>query len=446
MLATLLYFNLGGLQIDLCQGFFNLCLHRPIPSPGSLCPSELYVYVPGKSDIAQGLYHYHGLHHDLSLVQKGPSQELLEQAIGQELGNPEVVLLLGSNLWRVVRKYADFGYRLVSLEAGHLTSNILLVSAALGLQGRVHYLFNDDLLERWLGTPSLDDTVMAIIPLYRPEHLPSSQAATSSAHTNIEDIAAPAGSWIVSSGMDLPQAARVKTLERTIRAAQTYSLNGLNHRTPQAGQPKFNLSEQVIPESDGNLLEAYQQRSAGLAPHGITPRQAPVPQTALASILTHIMTPYRCDIRQFEPTSPTLVRAVLEINSIQNMEAGAYSFDDKTGQLRMFAKGRYPVTAFHYRHTLNNATLGLAWGLFANYPDAFQQLGDRAYRIVNMEAGLVAQRICLLSALQHLFARPFCAFNEVEQDRWLGNEWTSDQPVYFVMSGYNQGPAMRFRL
>lgn len=450
LLSTLLYFNLGIVHINLSNGIQTPFLHRCIPSPGSLCPSELYTYVPENNDIPEGLYHYHSLHHDLTLLHDKGSREYLEHILERDLGKPELVLIVGSNLWRVIHKYADFGYRLATLEAGHLIGNILLVGAALGLQGRVHYFFNDDLLEEYLGVPGLDDAGMAIIPLYRSSSAPSSPI-TSLPDSERGEREAAKGHWHLSSGMHTSQAARVRELELALRASR--------HQPTPARESDYEVSEdtpvyrrnqqidlQAPPSSTCSLLTAYQQRSsAPYGPFGLAVSPIPILQSSLAFVLQHSFYPYAHDLSQ-ENQSPAYVRLVLMTNHVQGVSPGGYTFDATTGNLSRLVDKPYPATAFAYEETVNNQALGCVWALIANYDTAFHQLGARAYRIVNIEAGIVAQRICMLAAAEHLFARPFCAYKEQILDSWLGLHSSAEQTIYTVLSGYNHIPAFRFQL
>lgn len=454
LLATLLYFNLGVLQIDFNQGVQPHSLHRPFPSPGSLYSSELYVYVPDGKEITGGLYHYHGFYHDLSLLRQRQVREVLEQAVQRELGEPEVVLIVGSDLWRVIRKYADFGYRLISLEAGHLVGNILLVAAALGLQGYVYYQFHDDLLEACLGAPHLHEEVLAVIPLYRVDaHAPKAASCCIPTY-NIElqaALAAISGRWLCSSGMDSTQAKRARVLARAIRTwhEPATPLNGLSGVQEQAVASDTTSTQLMldIPAPTADLLSAYQLRNAGLyAPHGLAAHITALPEAALARILAHIMSPYCHDLAALQPERPRYVRPVLMANRVQNVRAGSYEIEARTGALIARSHTRYPRGIFGYRDTINSTTLAAAWGLVADYDAAFTQLGERAYRIVNMEAGIVAQRLCLLNAALGLFARPFCAFDEAAQDRWLGMEESSEQVIYTVLCGYNRVDPLRFTI
>ncbi|SRR5579875_181378 len=454
-LSTLLYFNLGGIQIDLSGGIMPLIVHRPFPSPGSLYASELSIYLPERAGIAEGLYHYHGLHHDLSLLRGQEARPALEQAIGQSLADAEAVLLVGSDLWRIVQKYANFGYRLVSLEAGHLIANLLIVASALGLEGRVHYLFDDDALLDCLGVPALQEAVLAVVPLYRRGSCPPLQVDWHD--TAPQRLAAVSGIWRTSSGMAQPQAGQVCELEQEIRkesGSVMLARRGAGS-IQQAGVALAHTPEQESaiplppPAADETLLTAYQQRNSGLVGfHGLAAKPTPVPLNILSYILTHIFVPYHSDL-SLSATFPADIRLLLFSNHVQNLAPVAYEalpHERQGAALVPSMPGRYPLTAFGYRDTMNTSTLGMVWGIVANYDEVLAQYGTRGYRIVNMQAGFLAQRLCLLSAAQQLFARPFCAFQEQDFDAWLHLEESSEQIIYTVLSGYNRVKPLRFTI
>ncbi len=132
-LATLLHGSYG------IQGQVLLDEHemltRPVPSGGGLYPLEIYLLVRQVDGLEPGIYHYEVIDHtlerlDLELV---PVSRLTELFLGQSYAaDASMVVVITAVLERSLAKYADRGYRLVLLEAGHTVQNLNLVATALG--------------------------------------------------------------------------------------------------------------------------------------------------------------------------------------------------------------------------------------------------------------------------------------------------------------------------
>jgi SagB-type dehydrogenase family enzyme len=133
ILATLLH-TCYGIQGRVPLGDDEL-LARPVPSAGALYPLEIYLLVRHVIDLRPGLYHYAVPAQALELlnVDPVPPVRLTEIFMGQSYAaDAAVVLVLTALPARSLWKYADRGYRLILLEAGHLVQTLNLASAALG--------------------------------------------------------------------------------------------------------------------------------------------------------------------------------------------------------------------------------------------------------------------------------------------------------------------------
>ena len=110
-------------------------LTRPVPSGGGLYPLEVYLLVRRVQGLDPGIYHYAVIDHMLERLDFAPvpAPRLTELFLGQSY--PEdaaLVVVITAVLGRSLKKYADRGYRLVLLEAGHLVQNLNLAATALG--------------------------------------------------------------------------------------------------------------------------------------------------------------------------------------------------------------------------------------------------------------------------------------------------------------------------
>ncbi len=109
---------------------------RTYPSGGGLYPVEVYLLVRrGTEELPAGLYHYNFNDHSLSVLVTG----LFEQVEKPGFFNysfadaAPLALFMTSVFERQYQKYGERSYRFALLEAGHISQNVYLVAAALGL-------------------------------------------------------------------------------------------------------------------------------------------------------------------------------------------------------------------------------------------------------------------------------------------------------------------------
>jgi SagB-type dehydrogenase family enzyme len=109
---------------------------RPVPSGGGMYPLDLYLIANRVEGLAAGVYRYAPVTHGLELAREGamPTRFLTYLCMGQSYaGGAPLLIVIGANFLRSMKKYGDRGYRYIYLEAGHVAQNINLLSFAIGL-------------------------------------------------------------------------------------------------------------------------------------------------------------------------------------------------------------------------------------------------------------------------------------------------------------------------
>lgn len=123
--------NLGSL-LRLCVGLTAWKEHagerwslRAHPSSGNLHPTETWLITSGVTGLADGLYHYHNLHHALE-----------RRAWEGSMGNG-VWLGFSSIHWREAWKYGERAFRYCQLDMGHVLAAVSYAAALHGWQPRL---------------------------------------------------------------------------------------------------------------------------------------------------------------------------------------------------------------------------------------------------------------------------------------------------------------------
>jgi putative peptide maturation dehydrogenase len=173
-LSTLLYYTFG------CQGYAHLApglvaLRKTSPSGGGLHPIEAYPLVVNVRGLETGLYHYNVERHALDLLrplEQGAAESLAELfTLGQSFfRSANVLFVLTARWYRNFWKYrrAKKSYRVIHVEAGHLSQTLYLSCTQLGLGAFYTGAINDANVEEVLGLDPLEEGVIGICGCGRP--------------------------------------------------------------------------------------------------------------------------------------------------------------------------------------------------------------------------------------------------------------------------------------
>lgn len=144
-------------------------LKRNSPSGGALHPTEAYLIVQRVEGIAPGLYHYHALDHALEPMRSPDPAALAELAsrsvAAQDyFANAPVLVALVTRFARTFWKYRNHAkaYRVVALDAGHLSQTLYLSATDLRLGAFVTGAINEVEIEAAFGLDPRTDGVLAI--------------------------------------------------------------------------------------------------------------------------------------------------------------------------------------------------------------------------------------------------------------------------------------------
>ncbi len=143
---------------------------RAVPSGGGLYPLDLYVLQLAGGACDQGVYHYHPGAHCLQRVGAGCARRTLEAAsiYPEIVAQAPMLLAVVADMPRTRRKYGERAYRLALLEAGHVSQNLYLLAAALGLGIVALDGFYDDRLHAVLGVDGVSEIALLLFAVGRP--------------------------------------------------------------------------------------------------------------------------------------------------------------------------------------------------------------------------------------------------------------------------------------
>ncbi|MFB6283606.1 MAG: SagB/ThcOx family dehydrogenase [Halobacteria archaeon] len=137
---------------------------RTYPSGGGMYPVEIYLIIPRDGEnIEKGLYYYAPNRHGLRVLEKGVTEEEIEELYKEDLADyadSSVIFALTGTFARQKAKYGERAYGFSLMEAGHIAQNILLVSNALGFDGVPLASANDRKFEEYLDVNGVDESLV----------------------------------------------------------------------------------------------------------------------------------------------------------------------------------------------------------------------------------------------------------------------------------------------
>jgi hypothetical protein len=334
-----------------------------VPSGGAYFPAEAYLGWPGSPRLGPGLYHYDPVHHALEQVREG---NIVDRP----------VLLLTCRVWKNAQKYGNFGYRLGCVDVG------VLVGQVLGAGRRASLLLDVAGADRLLGLDSTVESVYAMVVADGPDPLPST---TDEART------------LADRGLDVD-----RQLVPLIHP-DTVAL----HRAASAAPLATGAGA-----SDGAVMAVLPWLSRGGSAADF--RSGCLRRDQLVAVLAAAAAPAPTDV-----TAASLSLCCV-VTAADGVTPGAYRFDGgrlvPCGAADAAIRLMDAVSNLDPRMLLGGASVFVVGGYDAGVAD----VGARWYRVVNMLAGMAAQRVYRAAATTGLGARACLGFDVSRVDALLG--------------------------
>jgi putative peptide maturation dehydrogenase len=157
-----------------CQGYLAMSdqlrvLKKTSPSAGALHPVEVYPLVRDVEGLEPGLYHYAVRTHRLELLRAMAAEEVADTIEAITSGQSyyrwaHAAFVLSARFYRTFWKYRGHSkaYRVVLLDAGHLSQTFYLVCRALGLGAFFTATLDDGAAEKALGLDRCSEGVVGV--------------------------------------------------------------------------------------------------------------------------------------------------------------------------------------------------------------------------------------------------------------------------------------------
>lgn len=391
-------------------------IRRFVPSGGALYPNELYVYIKMK-EIPEGVYHYDAAHHRLILLREGNYDFYLSKSIkhGYHMSDCFCTVFVSTVFWKNFYKYNNFSYRLQGLDAGVVIGQSLEVANRMGFSSRICYQFLDRAINHLLGLSEQDESVYAVM------QLSMNQANDCVVAEHDRDVITSANELC----REVPLLKHV-TYNRSKRIIDYPVLRKMNEasliETTQSFvkmrkkiSSKYTLSNEMIllpftKSCSYDLVSLCKERHSP----DVDFMMGKISQKQLSALLKETFSfSYLNDLDETNGKIETRLSLYGSFYNVEGIPDGAYSYDYNTHTLQRINQGDFRGFLQNglTMPTVNLYQVPLCLHVVGEKDHLKEELGYRGYRIQQMEAGIIVQRLLLMACALGMGGHPLLGFD-----------------------------------
>ena len=337
--------------------------YRAAASAGALYPIELYLVCGEIDGLNHGVYHYCPADNALIKLREGDFRGNLAAAAADEsLASTPAIVVSTAVFWRTAWKYRTRGYRYCFWDNGTVLANLLATSNSLRQPVRVLTGFIDREVDLILGVDSVEEASTCLVALGAPGESPAAPV------TSLPVI--DSGNLGFSEGIIYPESGLLH-LDASLTSAQEVA----NWR---------------VMDHTGEIYKSLRIPSASLgeaiANRGSTRRfaRAAISQAQLLALLA-----------PFSASRPVefggrLTDPYVIVNAVDGLVSGAYHYSRQESALELLREGDFRDEAGHlcFEQALGADASAVVFFL-ADLELALGRLGNRGYRVAQLEAGVL---------------------------------------------------------
>lgn len=416
-------------------------------SGGALYPNELYIYLKVEG-LPDGVYHYNAAHHQLVLLREGNVDSYLEKALGNrcEIANCFGTAFVSTRFWKNFFKYNNFSYRLQGLDAGVLMGQLLETAKRFGFESGVYFQFLDSAVNHLIGLSEEEESVYSVIPM--------SVGTTNWAYTGRDlerEITAEELSKELppislehfersSKIREYPMLIKVNKASKMLSSFDFQKLreqSGLRRGEKEIHLPdidllKYDFAEtcknRYSPEMDFLMDKVNQQQLAAF-----------LKETTYSFL-------YRNDLDDVIYSNEPRVSLYGCLYNVEEIPNGAYFYDHTSHSMREISLGDHRLV-LQSGLSLDNVNLlqvPICLHIAGNkdyYKDTF---GYRGYRMMQMEAGMLVQRLLITASALGMGGHPLLGFDtKISDEIYKLNSNGQTSLIQIPIGFYRQRPWLK---
>ena len=383
-LAELLYFSAGLNR----KYRFGSEVHymRVASATGALYPIELYVIAGDVVGLEAGVYHFDPLAFQLSRIRKGDFRAELAAVSNESLGAAPAIVALTSLGWKNAWKYEARSYRHWFWDGGVIAANLLAVSNSMALPTTIVQGFVDQTVNELLGLQERKEATILLSPIgsglqaSRDHSLKKIGPIPLRVQPLSEEETVYASIWDTHRASSLQNRQQIEEWTNAKLAAS---------HIVRTSYPAVSLSPPITGASSSRKLgEVILQR-------GSTRRFARSP-IALSQLSTILRTSTGPIPRDYLPDDEGLIEVYFIANAVEGLDPGSYFYSSEQESLDQLKRGELRQMSAYL--SLGQPLFGdasVVFFLMTHLQYVLGALGNRGYRVAQLEGGIVAGKIYL---------------------------------------------------
>src|SRR5580704_11038653 len=397
--AQLLYLSAGITRQRKYSG--GEIYFRAAACTGALYEVELYLVCGDLVNLPAGVYHFAPAEFGLRQLRAGDYRSVLVEATGGEpaLAHAPLTIVCTCTYWRNAWKYQARTYRHFGWDNGTLLANLLAVATALGLPAKVVCGFVDATVNRLLDVDSQREVVFSLVALGSGSETPPQTPANVSA-LGFETVPLSRNEVDYRLMREMHAASSLHSPEEVVAWRGPAPVISFPRPTAPSVQIQT-LSDDEMPRDSVEQVILRRGSSRRFA-------RTPITLPQLSTMLDRATRGVSADF--LSPAGTQLNHLYLIVHAVEGLEPGSYVFHRDHGLLECLKLGNFRDQAGY---------LGLEQQLPADAAvdilfladlrpilgrPGNDRLGNRGYRAVQLEAGMIGGKLYLAAYAQRLGA------------------------------------------
>ncbi len=412
--------------------------HRKYPSgdihfraaacTGALYEVELYVVCGNLVDLEAGVYHFSPAEFALRRLRDGDYRSALSEATASETAviHAPLTVICTCTYWRNAWKYQARTYRHFGWDNGTLLANLLAVATALGMPAKVICGFVDADVNRLLDVDPDREVAFSLVALGHLAAL-AQQLPSELSTIHLESVPLSRNEIVYPAMREIHTASSLTSAEEV----ETWRGSAPLAKLPAPIGPIVPLYPYSDAEMPRDPIEQVILRRGSARKFA----QVPIGLPQLSTMLDRATRGVPADF--LDPQGTQLNDLYLIVNAVEGLEPGAYVYHRDGHVLECLKPGNFRAQAGHLGLDQQLPADAAADIFFlANLEMILERFGNRGYRAVQLEAGILSGRLYLAAYAQRLSATGLTFYDD-EVIRFFSSHAHGKSVTMLVATGKN---------
>ena len=403
---------------------------RAAACTGALYEVELYLVCGDLDGLEAGVYHFAAAEFGLRRLRAGDYRSVLVEATGAEpaIAHAPLTIICTCTYWRNAWKYQARTYRHFGWDNGTLLANLLAVATALGLPAKVVCGFVDATVNRLLDVDPQREVAFSMVTLGYDSSLSSRTVPRVSAEISalgLETVPLSRHEVDYPLMREMHAASSLRSPEEVTRWRR--GVAPTNFPLPPASVVQIQpLADSEMPRDpiEQVILRRGSSRRFPRAPIGLA---------QLSTTLDRAIRGVPADF--LNPMGSQLNHLYLIVHAVEGLDSGAYVFHRDRGLLECLKRGSFRDQAGHLgleQQLPADAAVDVFF--LADLRPIFESFGNRGYRAVQLEAGILGGKLYLGAYAQHLGATGLTFYDD-DVTRFFSPHAEGKSAIFLVALG-----------